>query len=283
MRAAGVRRVLDVAQQVGLQRRRPSARTRRGSVDSRMRVRRSSASAASTASRASGRRSGLSAGRRSRGRGGAARAPGPRGRRRRAASVSWSGSSVRQPQQALDEPPHRAAGVGLDVADRPGGPPADRARAPSRMAQRRGRRLRGGAGRATASPRRRSGSDGASAHPTWPSPRRLRRSHSCGPKSDGDVVDEQRPHSRLAVVARVVPGEDEALLRARDRRVEEEALGVERLLVAAQDAARTPRRARGARRRRGTARVARAAGSGPPAGRTGPARAPAARAARAVR
>ena len=90
-------------------------------------------------------------------------------------------------------------------------------------------------GPATAAPRRRSGSDGASTHPTCPRPRRRAPLPQLGAEQRRDVVHEQRAHGRLPVVARVVPGEDEALLRARDRRVEEEALGVDGLLVAAQD------------------------------------------------
>ena len=85
VRAARVRGVLHVAQQIDLA---AGGRARaRGGGRSTARMRPASrSSASSTASRASGRRSGLQTGCRSHGRGGAARAPAPRGRLRRAAA-----------------------------------------------------------------------------------------------------------------------------------------------------------------------------------------------------
>ena len=50
----------------------------------------------------------------------------------------------------------------------------------------------------------------------------------------GDVVDQQRPDRGRALVVGRVPGQREPLGRARDRRVEEQALDVELVLVEAQ-------------------------------------------------
>ncbi len=147
-------------------------------------------------------------------------------------SVSSSGSRVCQPQPPVDEPLHRAARPRLDVADGPRRPPPDR-REHLRMAQRRGRRL---AMARDPPPPRRAGARAPTAHAAS----RPARGRGAGDGPTGraeqrrDVVDEQRAHRRLAVVACVVPRQDETLLRARHRHVEQEALGVERLLVAAQ-------------------------------------------------
>ena len=138
-------------------------------------------------------------------------------------------------------------------------------------------------GPATAAPRRRSGSERRLDPSDLPEAATGAPLPQLGAEQRRDVVHEQRAHGRLPVVARVVPGEDEALLRAARpsrRRGSARRRGSPR---GGAGRARRPRRARAARRRRGTARVAPAGGSGSPACRTGPARAPAGRAARAAR
>ena len=133
-------------------------------------------------------------------------------------------------QQPLDEPLHRAAGVGLERRRRPRVALVEVGAARGRRAAAR-RRARA----APAPPRRRgaprSRAVGA-ARPRSrrrPARRRSARSAARGSKRSSDVVDEQRAHARLALVVGRVPAERRAARSGRDDRgVEQVALGVER-------------------------------------------------------
>ena len=179
------------------------------------------------------------------------------------------GRELARPQAALDEPLDRAGGPGLE---RRGGVRV----VPAQRQQRGGRRQRrdhrpafaAGRGRAPrARRRRRRGRRRLLPARACRRRERARRASSALAEAVGEVVDEQRPQRRLAVVGRVVPADAQPARRPRAQRVEEVALRGERLEPPRRARAPRPARARRARRSRGTAARAPARETRPPAGR----------------
>ena len=152
--------------------------------------------------------------------------------------ASGSGVSPSGCEQPLDEPLHRAARPQLDARRRPGRAVAQlgderlvaqRARSAPRAVAARDRR----AAQPLALARRAR----PSGQPTCAERARALALLELGAEQVADVGDEERAHAQVAVVAGLVPGQVEALLGPRDRRVEEVALGAE-VVAAAQAQAR---------------------------------------------